>query len=273
MSSNASQFVGDIPAHYDNGLGPNLFADFAADLACRASALRPSRVLELAAGTGIVSRELRNGLGSGTALTVTDLNAPMLDWARSKFAVDENVSFATADAMALPFDAAAFDLVVCQFGVMFFPDKVSAFRETSRVLENGGTYLFNVWARLEDNAFARLAHIVTSEFFPADPPGFYRVPFSYADPGEVVRDLSAAGFSNIGHEHLRITKAIGDMHGFATGLVFGNPLIDEIRSRGNVSPDEIAGRLEDRLIEEFGQNPSVMEIEAIVFSAIADQGL
>ena len=129
MASVSSQFVGQIPEAYDLGLGPVLFHDCADDLARRAAALAPSDVLELAAGTGIASRRLRDALPPDATLVASDLNPPMLEVARRKFRPDERVAFREADAMALPFPAASFDLVVCQFGVMFFPDKPASFRE------------------------------------------------------------------------------------------------------------------------------------------------
>jgi len=267
MSNSASQFVGDIPSHYDAGLGPNIFEGFAADLAQRACDRQPSSVLELAAGTGIVSRMLRNRLPPETALTCTDLNAPMLDVARAKFSAGENVSFATADAMALPFGDREFDALVCQFGVMFFPDRVAAFREARRVLKSGGTYLFNVWGSLEDNPFARIAHEVTAELFPDNPPSFYKVPFSYADVETVMRDLGQAGFAAPVHERVRLEKKVEDFRSFALGLVFGNPLIDEIRARGTISPEKIAEELESRLRKAFASDLEVMPLVAIAFAA------
>jgi SAM-dependent methyltransferase len=172
MSQNAASFVGSIPKHYDSGLGPNIFTDYAdliTDTCCGAS---PSRVLELAAGTGIVSRKLRDRLPKDTALMVTDLNPPMLEIAKRKFAEDEPVDFAVADAMNLPFEPASFDLMVCQFGVMFFPDKPASFREALRVLTPNGRYVFNVWGAMADNPFAQIAQDVGARFFPDDPPRF-----------------------------------------------------------------------------------------------------
>ncbi len=144
MSDDAN-FIGDIPEHYDRGLGPIIFVDYAADLARRAAACVPARVLETAAGTGIVTRQLRDLLPVGVRLTATDLNPPMLEVARAKFQPDEDVDFRHADAAALPFADDSFDAVVCQFGVMFFPDKDRSYREIHRVLAPGGRYLFNVW--------------------------------------------------------------------------------------------------------------------------------
>lgn len=145
MTSDAARFVGNIPQHYDQGLGPIIFVDYAAEMARRVAIHQPMRVLETAAGTGIVTRQLRNLLSAAAHLTATDLNPPMLDVARAKFRAGEQVQFKPADAMALPFADASFDAVVCQFGVMFYPDKDQSYREVLRVLVPGGHYLFSIW--------------------------------------------------------------------------------------------------------------------------------
>ena len=179
MPDRSAEFVGSIPEYYDRGLGPVLFADFADDIVRRTAASDPARVLELAAGTVIVTRKLRDGLARTAHLTATDLNPPMLEVARLKFAAGEQVDFRPADATALPFPDSAFDAIVCQFGAMFFPDKDKAYREAYRALRPGGRYVFNVWDSHEYNRFARLTHEVVGGFFPSDPPQFYRVTTSY----------------------------------------------------------------------------------------------
>src|SRR6516225_3252703 len=179
VMSNDASFVGNIPEHYERSLVPIFFVDYAADIARRAAAWSPARVLEIAAGTGVVTRQLRDLLPAGAHLTATDLNPPMLEIARAKFRPDEQVDFRPADATTLPFPDCSFDAVVCQFGVMFFPDKDKSYREVHRVLAPGGRYLFNIWDTHLHNPFARIAHEVTGSFFPADPPQFMTVPFSY----------------------------------------------------------------------------------------------
>lgn len=263
MPGAPNQFVGEIPHWYDTELGPNIFADYAADIAARAAALRPARTLELAAGTGIVSRKLRDG-PSGD-LVVTDLNAPMLEVARRKFGPGEKVRFETANAMALPFEDGSFDLVVCQFGVMFFPDKAASFREARRVLKPGGRYLFNTWGTHAQNPFARIAHETVLEFFPIDPPGFYRVPFSYADPAVTLEDLSAAGFGDVTHEGVPRQKRVGDVRAFAHGLIHGNPLIDEINTRGG-DADKLVAAVEARFRSAWGE-AATMPLLANIYSA------
>ena len=155
MNGDAAGFIGSIPQHYDRSLGPLIFVDYAADISHRVAACNPARVLETAAGTGIVTRWLRDVLPAGVRLTATDLNPPMLEIARTKFRSGEQVEFQPADATALPFADSSFDAVVCQFGVMFFPDKDKSYREVYRVLAPGGHYLFNIWDSHRHNPFGK----------------------------------------------------------------------------------------------------------------------
>lgn len=269
MSQSASQFVGEIPQNYDTCLGPIFFEDYAADLARRVAALAPARVLELAAGTGILSRRLRDALPQTTELLVTDLNPPMLEVARTKFAAGETVAFQPADAMDLPFGADEFDAVACQFGAMFFPDKVAAFRETARVLRPGGRYLFNTWGSMAENPVSEIAYALVTEIFASDPPGFLKVPFSYCDPGAVCGDLEAAGFRETAFEALTFEKEVPDWTRFARGLIFGNPMVDEIRARGQTDPETVVVELAARMEARWGASPSAVPLKASIFSAIA----
>jgi SAM-dependent methyltransferase len=267
MSDNAAGFIGSIPQHYDQGLGPIIFADFAADIARRVAAGNPARVLETAAGTGIVTRKLRDALPAATHLTATDLNPPMLEIARTKFRSGEQVEFQPADATALPFGDGSFDAVICQFGLMFFPDKAKSFSEVFRVLAPGGRYVFSVWDSHRYNPFGRLAHEVPGAFFRADPPQFYNVPFSCHQIDPIKESMMAADFSDIGIAVVGMEKVIPDAVTFARGLVCGNPLIDQIRSRGGVGPEPIVDALVQALRHEFGADPGRMPLQAMVFSA------
>lgn len=270
MTKNASQFIGDIPKHYDEGLGPCIFADYAEELARRAARHRPSRVLELAAGTGIASRQLRNHLPATAELVLTDLNAPMLEVARAKFDPAEKVVFAYADAMRLDFPDASFDQVVCQFGVMFFPDKVRSFAEVARVLRPGGHYFFNTWGTMAENPFSQLVQDVSDELFPSDPPGFYRVPFSYADQARTLADLEAGGLCDVTSEAVPIRKEVASWAAFAHGIVFGNPMIDEIAERGQTGPEQVVAAVEARFRRAFGPEPGPMPLKATFFTSEAE---
>jgi len=267
MSKYSSQFVGSIPGHYEDGLGPHIFVDYAREMAERVASLEPRRLLELAAGTGIVTRALRQALPASTHITATDLNPPMLDVAREKLADAANLAFEPADATALPFDDASFDAIVCQFGVMFFPDKDQHYREVYRVLRPGGRYLFSVWDSFDHNPFARIAHETIGSFFSSDPPAFYQVPFSYRALDPIKASLEGAAFRGVGFELIGIEKEIPDATLFARGLVYGNPAIDEIRSRGSAGPEAVTAALADALRAEFGEDPGRMSLQAIVVSA------
>ena len=267
MSSDAAGFIGNIPQYYDQGLGPIIFTEYAADISRRAAANRPARVLETAAGTGIVTRKLRDALPDGTQLTATDLNPPMLDIARAKFRPGEQVEFQPADAIALPFADASFDTIVCQFGLMFFPDKAKSFAEAYRVLARGGRYVLSVWDSHRYNSFGRITHEVAGRFFPADPPQFYNVPFSCHQIDPIKEYLIAAGFDDIGIAVIRQERELPDTAIFARAAVYGNPLIDQVRARGGVDPERIVDALKQEFRREFGDGPGRMSIQAIVFSA------
>lgn len=266
MADNAIEFIGDIPTHYDAGLGPNLFVDYADRLVDACCDNTPARVIELAAGTGILSRKLRDRLPPGTSLLVTDLNSPMLDVARGKFAAGENVEFAVADAMDLSFGDAAFDLMACQFGVMFFPDKPAAFREAARIIKPGGRLVFNVFSAMQENPYSQIAYAVPAQFFPGEPPGFYKVPFHYGNPEKVRADLASAGWREVRHETIRLRKKIENPEGFARGLVYGNPLIHDITNQGHIDPETVARAVLRALNVMFGPTGMTMPLEATMFT-------
>jgi SAM-dependent methyltransferase len=267
MRDQAADFTGSIPAFYDHGLGPVFFADFADDIARRVAASAPTRVLEIAAGTGIVTRRLRDLLLPEAHLTATDLNPPMLQVGRGKFRPDEKVDFQPADATALPFPDASFDVVACQFGVMFFPDKDKGHREAHRVLVSGGRYLFSVWDSHRHNPIGPLITEILAGFFPHDPPQFYHVPFSYHRIDPIKDSLDEAGFTDLRIAVLSLNKIIADVPTYARAVVLGNPLIDQIRTRGGVDPERVIEALTKALPRKFGTNPTRIPLQAIVFEA------
>jgi SAM-dependent methyltransferase len=197
MSSYGSDkvFAGSIPELYDTYLVPLIFEPYAADLAARL-ALRPlGRVLEIAAGTGVVTRAMATALPEAVSIVATDLNQTMLDQAAAR-GTKRPVPWRQADAMALPFADGTLDAVVCQFGVMFFPEKGGAYAEVRRVLRSGGLFVFNVWDRIQENEFADTVTTALEALFPEDPPGFLaRTPHGYHDPKTIKRDLAAGGFT------------------------------------------------------------------------------
>ena len=188
-------FAGSIPSLYESHLVPLIFEPYAVDLAKRLAGRSVSRVLEIAAGTGVVTRKLAAALPRNVSIVATDLNQPMLDQAAA-IRTQLPVEWRQADAMQMPFADASFDAVVCQFGVMFFPDKAKSFAEVRRVLRSGGVYLFNVWDRIEENEFADTVTTALATVFPDDPPRFMaRVPHGYHDRSVIEHDLAMGGFT------------------------------------------------------------------------------
>lgn len=264
MNGKVPFFGGSIPENYDEGLGPHIFIDYAMELSERVAGEDPESVLELAAGTGIVTRQLRNQLPLDCTLIASDLSPVMLGVAAAKFEGDESVSFEEVDAMTLPFDDDSFDVIVCQFGVMFFPDKVESFKEALRVLKPGGVYHFNVWDSFEGNPFARVIHETVERFFPDDPPQFYKMPFSYPDPEVIEADLREAGFEDITFEAIALQKDI-DYPLLMRGIIHGNPLMTELEEIG-ADVGEISDAVEEALKAEFG-DPGKMPLKALFVRA------
>jgi ubiquinone/menaquinone biosynthesis C-methylase UbiE len=231
MDNKNAQFAGSIPSAYDRYLGAVFFQPYAEDMAARLKLHRNASVLELACGTGILTRILRDRLPPGARLIATDLNEPMIQNAAQKFQKEEAVEWRQADASSLPFDDRSFDAVVCQFGMMFVPDKALAAREAHRVLKTGGVFLFNVWDSLEHNALGRIPHEIITSFFEKDPPAFYQVPFGYYDRDEIKRVLEQAGFQEVRLEVVEKASGAATAGNVAEGLVRGTPVAVAIAER------------------------------------------
>jgi len=195
MSEVDKVFIGSIPENYDRYLVPLIFQDFAEDLAIRVASLSPKTLLETAAGSGVVTRALIAKLPPDARYTVTDLNQPMLDYAATRLPDDKRIIWRKADAQELPFADATFDLVCCQFGVMFFLDRELAYREARRVLKPGGSFLFSVWDRIEENVFADDVTKALAEMFPNDPPRFLaRTPHGHGNTAVIRSELERPAF-------------------------------------------------------------------------------
>ncbi|MEU3660397.1 class I SAM-dependent methyltransferase [Streptomyces sp. NPDC032940] len=253
-----------MPTAYEHYLVPVLFRPFAEDLAARAAVLHPRRILELASGTGVLTSALTRAAPLAD-VTATDLNEAMVAFgaARAPGAV-----WRQADAQRLPFPDGAFDLVVCQFGVMFFPDRAAAFTEVHRVLAPGGRFLFNTWGPLTTHSFAAALQAGLERAFPDDPPQFLpTVPHGYADPTQVASDLTAAGFAvEEGHE-LTLEGRAASVADVATGFLTGTPVraaIDE-RSDGPAVQATVVEEMTTRL----GRGPVTAPMTAYVFRAAA----
>ena len=257
-------FAGSIPKLYEEYLVPMIFESYAVDLVNRVASRRPAHVLEIAAGTGVVTRKLASVLPQSVSIVATDLNQPMLDMA-SQVGTERPVEWRQADALQLPFEDAAFDAVVCQFGVMFFPDKPKAFAEARRVLKPGGVFIFNVWDRIEANEFAHTVAIAFESLFPKDPPRFMaRTPHGYHDFATIAEDLKAAGFGSPPH----IDTVAARSHATsarvpATAFCQGTPLRNEIEARGK-SLAEATDVAAAAIAQRFGTGAVDGKIQAYV---------
>jgi ubiquinone/menaquinone biosynthesis C-methylase UbiE len=267
MADSDKIFAGSIPALYDRYLGPLIFEPYAADLAERLSDLRDGQILETAAGTGVVTRALARRLPEGVRIVATDLNQPMLDHAATLLP-SPRVIWRQADALALPFEAGSFDAVVCQFGVMFFPDRLKAYREALRVLKPGGRLLFNVWDRIEENEFALTVTRALEAVFPADPPLFLaRTPHGHHDTDAIGRELSAAGFTQVQIVTLARRSRAATHRDPAIGFCQGTPLRNEIEGRDAGRLQEATEAAASAIAARFGTGPVDGKMQARVVVA------
>ncbi|HTI66270.1 MAG TPA: methyltransferase domain-containing protein [Caulobacteraceae bacterium] len=259
-------FTGSIPDIYDRCLGPTLFEPFARDLANRFKGWEGA-LLETAAGTGRVTRALAEAVGPRATIVATDLNEPMLARA-AQIVTAKNVQWRQADAQALPFDRDGFEAIVCQFGVMFFPDKPAAFAEARRVLKPGGRFVFNVWDKIEANELALVVHETVASLFPDDPPGFLaRTPYGFHDLGPIRAALTRAGFGAVELETVATTTLAASGKAIAEGLCMGSPLAAEIQARRPGGLEDIAVEVAEAVVARFGTGPIEGAGRALVVTA------
>ena len=247
-------FAGSIPKLYESHLVPLIFEPFAADLVQRLRSRPLTRVLEIAAGTGVVTRRLAAALPASVTIVATDLNQPMLDQAAA-IGTSRPVEWRQADAMSLPFADGEFDAVVCQFGVMFLPDKSRAFAEARRVLRPGGVFLFNVWDRLEQNEFAQAVTTALEPVFPENPVRFMaRIPHGYFDRATIERDLRGAGFASpIVFETVTARSRAASARIVAVAYCQGTPMRNEIEARDASRLDAATDAAAEAIARQFGR--------------------
>ncbi|HZQ06255.1 MAG TPA: methyltransferase domain-containing protein [Anaerolineae bacterium] len=268
MPDSNTIFSESIPENYDRYLGPTMFETYAADLANRVAANSNGAVLETACGTGILTQALRARLPLTTPIVATDIGQAMLDYARKKLGDLQNVEWKQADATVLPFPSASFGAVACQFGVMFFPDKLAAFKEARRVLTDNGAFYFNVWGDMAHNPAASLAHGTLSKIFPDNPPNFYTVPFGFNDR-EVLRSLlTNSGFRNLEFEEIAMEVSSPSAKEYAIGYLAGTPASTAIRERGG-NVDEVVDTLTKSFAQLGGEAPFRAPMHALVITAHA----
>ncbi|HUV97528.1 MAG TPA: methyltransferase domain-containing protein [Acidobacteriaceae bacterium] len=273
MSSRDSDevFAGSIPKFYDTYLVPLIFEPYAADLVNRIRPRHPSRVLEIAAGTGVVTRALASALPESCQIVATDLNQAMLDRACA-VGTRRTVEWRQADAMRLPFQDATFDAVVCQFGVMFFPEKSKAFAEVHRVLRKGGVFIFNVWDRIEENEFADTVTTALETLFPMDPPRFMaRTPHGYHDRDHIARDLAKGGFTSSPRiDTVAARSGAKSPREPAMAYCQGTPLRNEIETRDAARLGEATEVAAEAIARRFGRGNVDGKIQAHIVTIEAD---
>jgi len=265
MERNPMLFDGSISRNYDHYLGPFLFEPYAADLVSRIEFTGGSNILELACGTGVVTRRLAGHLSGADELTATDINPDMLGVAQEKIS-SPNVCWDTVDMGAIPYEHELFDTVVCQFGLMFAMDKDKAVTEMHRVLKTGGKLLFNVWATIADNPVLRIFDTLTSQFFPNVPLRSEVGPFSMSDETFGLSLLQRAGFTHCKVESVRVTGVCDTAAGAADGFTIGSPLYSFIKKDPAVG-ERFRGALEEAFVSELGGDPVRSPLRALVFSA------
>jgi len=265
MNAGAPIFKGSMPAFYDRYLGPIQFVPWAAETAARVAKLKPTRLLETACGTGIVTYAMA-GASPGTQIVATDFSQPMLDFAAAK-RPEAKIEWKVADAQALPSPDASFDMLVCQFGVMFFPDKAKAYSEARRVLKPGGQFLFTVWDKLEHNELPQISSAAIGELFPNDRPTFMaRGPYGYNDIPAIEHALRAAGFARVEAETMkkRIRATARD---HAVGTCQGGPLRNEIEARDPNGLERATEAVAKALEQKFGEGEFEARSQAIFVTA------
>jgi SAM-dependent methyltransferase len=258
-------FAGSVPKLYDTYLVPLIFEPYAADLANRLVSRPLARVLEIAAGTGVVTRALASVLPESVAIIATDLNQPMLEQA-SATGTTRPVEWRQADAMQLPFEDGTFDAVVCQFGVMFFPEKSKAFSEARRVIRPGGVFIFNVWDRIKENEFADTVTTALESLFPKDPPRFLpRTPHGYFDRATIARDLASGGFT-ASPEITTVAARSRAKSARVPAIAFcqGTPLRNEIEARDASRLAEATDVAAEAIAQRFGREAIDGKLQAHV---------
>jgi SAM-dependent methyltransferase len=260
-------FAGPMPQFYERYLVPLIFEPYAADLAARVARHQPARVLEVAAGTGVLTRQLAKALPPGASIVATDLNPPMLEQAAAT-GTARPVEWRQADAMQLPFPDGTFDAVACQFGVMFFPEKPRAFAEARRVLRPGGFFLFNAWDRLEHNEFAEAVTQALEGPFANHPPRFLaRVAHGYHDLCAIGQDLAAAGFERLPACTTLAARSRADSPRLpAVAYCQGTPLRHEIEAHGPARLAEATEIATAAIARRFGSGSVDGKIQAHVIA-------
>lgn len=267
MEERHQDFAGTIPENYERQFVPMIFAEYAEMLADNVACENGENILEIACGTGAVTRNIAKRMNNGSRTVATDINEAMLEVASNMLGNSKVVDFQLADATVLPFEDEEFDAVVCQFGVMYFPERLTAYRETARVLKPAGKFHFNVWGSLEENHFAQTIDAAARNMYPEDPPKFFELPYGYCDISLITDELQRSGFSDVQISECTLTSSVSSARHLAMAFCKGSPLGSEIAARDTYSIDEAVDQLETAVRARYGDGPISAPIQAFQISA------
>jgi SAM-dependent methyltransferase len=260
--SGETSWVDAMPELYDRGLSAAIFAPYAEVVAQRCAGLEPETVLELAAGTGIVTAQLVRTLPRARVIA-TDLNPAMVDWGRERV---PSAEWRAADAMHLDVADHTVDLLVCQFGVMFFPDRPASFAEAARVLRPGGSYFFTAWDEIDTCEFESVLTDILAELLPHDPPTFLaRTPHGYHDRDVMQADVTAGGLQVDSIERIELTGTAPSVRALTKGYTLGTPLRFEIERAGDL--DAVVATATERMTARYGEGPASGALAAFLVTA------
>ena len=259
-------FAGTIPANYERYLGPFLFEPYALDLVSRLRDKKYPDILEIACGTGRVTAHLAKSVKHDT-LTATDLNPDMIKVAKD-IIQNDSINWMPADGMELPFDDSSFDLVVMQFGIMFFLDKEKGLKEAYRVLRHGGKLIYSTWNKVETVKAIHEGRVVIESYFGDDLPKFYSVPFSMYDDRELTTITRRAGFKSITTTLVKKEGVSPSASDLAKGIVEGNPIYMAILERDTSLVNIIKDHVQKVLTEKFSVKDLRSPLEAWVVEGV-----
>jgi SAM-dependent methyltransferase len=261
-------FSGSIPANYETYLGPLFFEPFAKAMIDHIRPMHLEAVLEVACGTGRVTKYLPNTLHPSAQMVITDINPAMVEYAKKVCGTNPRFQWDIVDAVKLPYKAAQFDGILSAFGVMFYSDRRKAYEEAMRVLKPGGVFVFTAWDKMENNPSAHMTTKTLQHFFPENTPAFYHVPFSYWHEPTIHADLTAAGFTSVQMELLNLTGHADSPQSAARGLLEGTPVYTEIIARDESVLAPLNKHLAALLEKRFGSRDLKVPLQARLVTAI-----
>jgi ubiquinone/menaquinone biosynthesis C-methylase UbiE len=258
-------YAGNPPANYERFFVPAIGAPLAIDLVRLAALRSGERVLDVACGTGVVARLASQQVGATGMVAGLDVNAGMLAVAGSATPAAMRIEWHEASAEAMPFSDAVFDVVLCQMGLQFIPDKAAALREMWRVLVRGGRLIFNVPGPTP-RAFTILGEAL-ARHIGAEAEGFVNKVFSLHDTAEIQSLVSGAGFHDVSVQSDTKSLRLPGPEEFLWQYLYSTPLAGAVAQ----VDDEHRGLLERDVVpkwQEFVEDRTlVVQVRVVVATA------